>query len=710
MPQRWFLLSIAINQYQSSKIRNLAGCLNDAELLRSCLCSLLGTPSESAILSLTDAEATRAAIISAFFTHLIENPEIRVGDPIIIFYSGQGGMPSLCPADWQQDVIPAIPDVTMNALLRLLARYKGSNITFICDSCYYREVRNPSRLPDIDLAILKRAHRDGTEFPFRDGSHILLAACSVNETAHRERLKPSGTSSSDGQYPCGVFTKALTERLSVLRSQSIWQHVTYSQLMASLTLKDQNPRCSGYYQNCLLFRDRRESAPCFFRLLPATDTYRAAVEDMFHLDAGLAHGISVGTKINVYRKVSASECLGVLEVCTIRPLSATARRVSGDHLFDVPAPCWAGIRTWAAGDLRVYASSSVAKSISLPNSQSAFNLLRADDKESSHISLHLKPDGYITIERQDPLMKSFSCHSVTSQLTVGLSLPDALQRIAHFYFHLGRRISEALLDSNDLTMSDKVSLCMNHVVQDNDGFPECGPPVTFSKNTFYLVGDKPPSNSYSLTISNLSDHAFYVYLFSMDPTDYSIIPLYFPQSPSITPPLGPRNSFTIGDPYIGQGWEEAIKFTGDDGKFLKLILCNRWIDLTYIAQPSVLTTIVGTLPPRPDGRDRMEAEFATVRADEFFEGGRQITPPDRSFFKLAVGSLKANLKQITQSSVERATAEGTLLCSPSPGGPLGAHMNRDMIQCIQCLMGLTFRKRRSLRLLHRHGRVYREHS
>ncbi|KAJ7893701.1 hypothetical protein B0H14DRAFT_2496216 [Mycena olivaceomarginata] len=44
----------------------------------------------SSILRLRNAQATRSGIVSAFYTHLIDNPAIRRDDPIIVFFAGHG--------------------------------------------------------------------------------------------------------------------------------------------------------------------------------------------------------------------------------------------------------------------------------------------------------------------------------------------------------------------------------------------------------------------------------------------------------------------------------------------------------------------------------------------------------------------------------------------------------------------------------------------
>ena len=109
---------------------------------------------DSQLSILTDASATREAIISRFLTDLVQNPHIERDDTIIFYYAGRGSrveasqfltsqdnsMETLCPNDeWSEDghgLIPGIPGRTMNALFRELARVKGDNIVRISVICH----------------------------------------------------------------------------------------------------------------------------------------------------------------------------------------------------------------------------------------------------------------------------------------------------------------------------------------------------------------------------------------------------------------------------------------------------------------------------------------------------------------------------------------------------------------------------------------------
>jgi hypothetical protein len=106
-----------------------------------------GTPADN-IKILSNEEATRASILNVFESHLIQNQGIPQDGPILLYYSGHGARDTP-PADWVakgeatdgmiEFIVPydalnaddsmhqkhAIPDRTIGALLRRLARAKG---------------------------------------------------------------------------------------------------------------------------------------------------------------------------------------------------------------------------------------------------------------------------------------------------------------------------------------------------------------------------------------------------------------------------------------------------------------------------------------------------------------------------------------------------------------------------------------------------------
>lgn len=143
---RLFALAIAIDCYVSEGIPDLSGCTNDAADFVAFLTETLGVPSER-LCRLSNEEATRTAIIQAFKSHFIENPNIRKGDAMVFFYAGHGSRVVADPGwladgnmvetivphdegskDSEGNVVYGIPDRTFDGLMRELAYRKGDNI------------------------------------------------------------------------------------------------------------------------------------------------------------------------------------------------------------------------------------------------------------------------------------------------------------------------------------------------------------------------------------------------------------------------------------------------------------------------------------------------------------------------------------------------------------------------------------------------------
>ncbi|KAJ7090443.1 hypothetical protein C8R44DRAFT_574205, partial [Mycena epipterygia] len=109
------------------------------------------------IICLVDEAATRAAILSAFKSHFLNNEVIPDNGEaaMILFFAGHGSralapgnlLPSdgmvetFCPQDEgtlddHDEYVHSIPDYILGWLLSELARKKGNNITTIFDSCH----------------------------------------------------------------------------------------------------------------------------------------------------------------------------------------------------------------------------------------------------------------------------------------------------------------------------------------------------------------------------------------------------------------------------------------------------------------------------------------------------------------------------------------------------------------------------------------------
>ena len=150
-----FALLIGINGYKSESLAKLRGSTTDAAEFAEYLKDHLAVPA-SHVRLLLDEQASRSAIIDAFVS-IRDDPRIKQGDAIFVFYAGHGGEAE-APTGWEaggkgakiQMLMPqnfstepgnevtGIPDYTVAALLNQIAKEKGDNIV-----CLYTEYAFP---------------------------------------------------------------------------------------------------------------------------------------------------------------------------------------------------------------------------------------------------------------------------------------------------------------------------------------------------------------------------------------------------------------------------------------------------------------------------------------------------------------------------------------------------------------------------------------
>jgi len=186
-PNMWAVL-IGINEYKT--ITRLRGAVRDTEMIRQYLISDLSVPADH-IRSLTDANATRTAILSALYD-LRDNEKIRRGDAILIHYSGHGAsydtrevfkkdvgsIEAICPVDRGveypgQEPVLDISDREINLILSELAGAKGDNSTLALDCSFLPAISHYS------TSHLKPTMSRGTA-PLDKSLHRMLLAAENN--------------------------------------------------------------------------------------------------------------------------------------------------------------------------------------------------------------------------------------------------------------------------------------------------------------------------------------------------------------------------------------------------------------------------------------------------------------------------------------------------------------------------------------------------
>lgn len=143
---RKLALLIGINTYSDSPLN---GCVTDVNLQQQLLIHRFGFNPKD-ILILTDAQATRQGILTAFEEHLIK--QAKPGDVVVYHFSGHGSQvrdpncdvsdclnSTFIPIDSSLSNASAasgVPDIMGHTLFLLMDALKTENVTVVLDSCH----------------------------------------------------------------------------------------------------------------------------------------------------------------------------------------------------------------------------------------------------------------------------------------------------------------------------------------------------------------------------------------------------------------------------------------------------------------------------------------------------------------------------------------------------------------------------------------------
>jgi hypothetical protein len=276
---RKLALLIGINQYRTGALN---GCVTDVELQRELLIYRFGFQPQD-ILTLTDQQATREAIETAFITHLIE--QAKSGDVVVFHFSGYGGSVTLDAAspivqnslvpidDWAADgEVPIVNDLLEDTLGLLLRSLRTEKITTVLDTSYTysgkplrgnlrvraRPISAAVQPSKAALALQTQLDRDpATSLRPRTSSPrpfpgILLTAAGPTQLATEARWD---------RLTAGLFTYALT--------QQIWQATPTTALRIVLSrAKEQVEQLASQEQQPQLGGQNSKNAPLAPYYLP----------------------------------------------------------------------------------------------------------------------------------------------------------------------------------------------------------------------------------------------------------------------------------------------------------------------------------------------------------------------------------------------------------------------------------------------------------
>ncbi|KAH9831963.1 caspase domain-containing protein [Rhodofomes roseus] len=609
---RLFALIVAIDNYKNDAIFNLSGCVNDGNDFRAFLTDTLHVLPHR-ILSLSNENATRDAIIGAFVGHFIQNPAIRNGDAMVFFYAGHGARVE-APADWLADgdkietivahdegpsdaegeVIYGIPDRTFDGLMRQLAHEKGDNITAIFDSCHSGGMAraaldmvaravpphvSPSPVPstlDQDiwrwgLSTRSAATVVPTGFLYKAmQSHVLMAACRPDEQALEAARVPE---------PRGAFTVQL---LKLLRSHNLAE-LTYARLIELVQLRHQHPQCEGINKNRIIFDATK--------LVDRAHSFRVTTSATSLLvEAGSIHGIVEGTEFTA--EPSSGVPLDFAQNAVFLATRVDALQSALTCESSVPFP-------ETLRDFRVVVSkwnSSTMKTRLHYSAGSHCSVVGPNDY--SDVTVHLGTANGWQLERRDPLVARHASRVLT--IPRG-DVSEILDAVARFNFNLYRHNLKAPL-RNDLAVElhqleviPGTSLRPTLRPMGDDYFDSAPEPVLCAEGSSFDVGpvqeaiitDMEPY--YGLTLVNKSNHDLFPYVFYFDPNEYSVQSWYLPPSPNMAPPLPKEGRLPIG---YGSSGTDSLRFSLPSGAkvdsgFLKVFVSSAWVDMRSVQQASI---------------------------------------------------------------------------------------------------------------------------
>jgi hypothetical protein len=344
-----YALLVGIDAY-AAPVPPLRGCVNDVRRMQAWLEQRGAQPAQ---ITLTDAQATRAAIIQTFRSHL---GQAGPGDAALFYYSGHGSQEPAPPEyrdqepDGMDETLVAYDsrqpggwDIADKELAVLIAEVasRGAHVAVVLDACHSGTA---TRLAD-DM-IVRRAAGDTRARPAASfwfygqagaapalqesssdwrilphGPHVLLAACRDFEQAIEFRA-PEGERR-------GMFSYFLLETL-----QRLGDRISYRSLHKQVQTQVGN-RYPGQVPQAEGELERRvfDGGP-----VPAAGqlSIRQVRGFGWRLDAGALHGVQVGSEYAVALPGVASAVVRVTEVHAAESSVALAGGSLPDDAITLP--------------------------------------------------------------------------------------------------------------------------------------------------------------------------------------------------------------------------------------------------------------------------------------------------------------------------------------------------------------------------------------
>ncbi|KAI0309849.1 caspase domain-containing protein [Amylostereum chailletii] len=632
---RLFALIVGLDEYADPGVDNLFGAVGDARDLKKFLIENMNVPTFR-IQELYNERATRENIkrcIRGLATH----PDIKKGDPILVFYAGHGSE-AVPPKGWSAggwnkkiqmlapyDFIPStvcselgqgIPDITLSILLSDIAKVKGDNITVILDCCHSGSGTRRGKCDPTSMVRGITLPKDYAIYPRLDEdvrlpgglratvvapghettgmlSHVLLSACTEGQGAKERRRR-------------GVFTLAL---LRILREVGT-NRITYKDLIARLPdfTTEQTPQCEGIHQTRILFDGKAPSEP---RVL-----YSVAIKNgVYALEAGEAHGITRGAEFEVYEDQDVGQApLGTLIAARTSVFNTQMRLADPKRAMRLLKPGFAlqtrvgeeeELRLSVAAHRRLVYVIEWVKMEMESKDVVRKRIILVEKTKNPHLLVEMEGDHVVFYASVDESGPAGGLTRMPYQVPIDVEVIfPVIRSAADFFWHFRRSKKTSIF-------SQKVRLECTRLVQSVTEFTQDLGAIMLSQGENLIQGGTltipgvdemyKDNNIYGYKITNSLQESLFASLFYFDVGDLSITSYYqsgTAKDGKVYATLPAGGSLTIG---YGSGGAPPHCFFLRPGQkvdvgFLKLFLTTEYVDLSNIPQVSPFD------PNRPTAR------------------------------------------------------------------------------------------------------------
>ena len=307
-----YALLVGITNYRSPDLNKIDGCENNVPLLAQTLIDSYGFPKAN-VRTLLDTEATKAGILNAFKTHLVDNARKAKqsgNEAVVVYYfCGHGSQYPDQDKDENDGLdetfvaydsrTAATADILDDEIDDLKAdlRPLTTNTTLILESCHSGTGSRGDN--DEHQFIDQEADADTKKYPAYKRRHPpssdadAYTYTEISASASMLTAKSESKQYCDCDKPYSLMTKALVEALN--RANHTTTYRTLGREIAAVVANRsrQDPRVEGN-RDTLLFGGAAK------RTKPYIEIERLVGTDQAVIKAGAIHGLKAGSQVSVY--------------------------------------------------------------------------------------------------------------------------------------------------------------------------------------------------------------------------------------------------------------------------------------------------------------------------------------------------------------------------------------------------------------------------